>query len=110
MSQVIWIIVNCNSIEEATSIGNEMLKKRIIGCFDVYPRHLAAYFWPPKSEKIETAKGAMLILETFDDNYDSISKEVKNLHSDDLPFVGYTEMKGISEEYLNWMNGELIKK
>ena len=107
MNQVIWILVNCNSLEEAKSIGKAILKQRLSACFDVYSRNLAAYFWPPKSRKIETTTGAMLILETFRDKYNLVTKEVKKIHSDDLPFIGYLEMKGISEEYLNWMKGEL---
>ena len=65
MNQVIWILINCNSIKEAKFIGSEVLKKRVSTCFDIIPRHLTSYYWPPKSGKIETNKGATLILETF---------------------------------------------
>jgi len=107
MNQVIWLLINCNGTEEATNIGNTLLKQRLVCCFDVYKRHLAAFFWPPKTGKIETSKGAMSVLVTFKENYNSIIQKVKKLHSDDLPFIGYVEMKGVSKEYLNWMKGEL---
>lgn len=107
MAQVIWILVNCNSIKEAKLIGKEVLKKRLAPCFDIIPRHLAVYYWPPKRGKIETSKGATLILETFKGKYNSIAKEVKKLHSDKLPFIGFIEIKGISRDYINWMKGEL---
>ena len=84
MNQVIWILVNCNSLEEAKSIGKAILKQRLSACFDVYSRNLAAYFWPPKSRKIETTTGAMLILETFRDKYNLVTKEVKK-NSDGIP-------------------------
>lgn len=109
MTQPVWVIINCNSTKEATSIGNEILKERLASCFDVFNRHSASFFWPPKSGKIETAKGAMLILETLENNYDSIILKVKKLHSDKLPFIGYLKMEGVTKEYLNWMEGELKK-
>jgi len=107
MNQVIWILVNCASIKEAKSIGKAVLKKRFSSCFDIIPRYLASYYWPPKSGKIETIKGATLIFETFRDKYNSIVKKVQKLHSDKLPFIGFIEIKGISKDYINWMRGEL---
>lgn len=107
MNQIIWILVNCNSLKEAKLIGREILKKRICSCFDIIPRHLASYYWPPKSGKIETSKGATLILETLKGKYNPAIKEIKKLHSDKLPFIGFIEIKGISKDYFNWMKGEL---
>lgn len=108
MLQVIWILVNCNSKKEAEFIGGKILKKRLVSCFDIIPRHLTTYWWPPKSGKIETSKGAtFLVLETFSDKYNFIVKEVKRLHSDKLPFVGFIEMRGVTEEYIDWIKGEL---
>jgi len=107
MNKVIWVLVNCNSIKEAKQIGREILKKRFSSCFDIIPRHLASYYWPSKSGKIETTKGATLVLETFKQKYNLIKKEVKKLHSDKLPFIGFVEIKGIDKEYINWIKGEL---
>lgn len=107
MAQVIWVLVNYNSIKEANLIGTKILKKRLCSCFDIIPRKLAAYYWPPKSGEIETSRGATLILETFKGKYKSIGKEVKKLHSDKLPFIGFLEIKGIAKDYINWMKGEI---
>lgn len=107
MHQPIWILINCNSTKEAEFIGNKILKKRFASCFDIIPRHLAVYWWPPKSGKIETSKGATLILETFKEKYNSVVKEAKKLHSDKLPFVGFIEIKGVEKAYINWVKGEI---
>jgi uncharacterized protein involved in tolerance to divalent cations len=107
MNQTIWILVNCNSLKEAKLIGREILKKRLASCFDVIPRLLASYYWPPKSGKIETSKGAILTLETSKDKYNFNVKEIKKLHSDKLPFIGFIEIKGTSKDYINWMKREL---
>lgn len=105
--KVIWVLVNCNSVKEAEKIGKAILKKRLISCFDIIPRHSAFYFWPPKSGKIEKSKGAILVLESFRNKYNSITKEVKKLHGDKLPFIGFIEIKGVSSDYANWIKGEV---
>lgn len=108
MSQVIWVLVNCNSIKEAQSIGRVALKKRLSSCFDIFSRYSTSYFWPPKTKKIETSKRAvLLVLESFEEKYKSIVKEVKKLHTDELPFIGFIEIKGVSKDYINWMREEL---
>jgi uncharacterized protein involved in tolerance to divalent cations len=107
MIQVIWVLVNCNNIKEARLIGKEVLKKRLCSCFDIVPRHSAFYYWPPKSRKIEKSQGAILIIETFKEKYNSVVREAKKLHSDKLPFIGFIRIEGISKDYLIWMRREL---
>lgn len=107
MYQTIWVLVNCNSTKEAEKIGRKILKMRYCSCFDIIPRYLAVYFWPPRSGKIEKAKGAILILETFREKYNLKKKEVKKLHTDKLPFIGFLEIKGLDREYVKWVRGEL---
>lgn len=107
MNQVIWILVNCNSIKEAELIGKKILKKRMCSCFDIISRHSAYFYWPPKSGKIEESGGAILILETLKGKYNLAAKEVRKIHSDKLPFMGFIEIKGVSKEYVNWARGEI---
>ena len=116
MNQVIWVLVNCNSKKEAEKIGRKILEKRFCSCFDIIPRYLAVFYWPPteqarygqaQSGKIESIKGATLVLETFIEKYNLIKKEIKKLHSDKLPFIGFTEIKGLDKEYINWIKGEI---
>jgi len=107
MAKAIWILVNCNSKKEAEKIGYHILKLRLASCFDIVPRFLAAYYWPPQSGKIERQRGATLILETFPDKYSQITRKVKKMHSDRLPFIGFIQIEGIDRNYLQWMKNEL---
>ncbi|OGY88995.1 MAG: hypothetical protein A3B30_02800 [Candidatus Komeilibacteria bacterium RIFCSPLOWO2_01_FULL_52_15] len=107
--KIIWILVNCNSITEAKKIGTALLKKRLVSCFDIFERAGAWYFWPPKSGKIETSRGALLILETLPAKVKKIGSEVRRLHSDALPFIGTIEIGTINSRYLRWMKGEMRK-
>ena len=105
--QPIWVLVNCNSDEEGEKIGRTVLKKHLGGCFDIFPRKLTEYFWPPKSGKIEKAGGCLLIIETLLDKYKEVTKEARHFHVDQLPFIGYIQIHGVSNQYLKWLQGEL---
>lgn len=102
-----WALVNCNSFKEADLIGKVVLRKRLVGCFDVVPRLIARYFWPPRSRKIESAKGCILILTTVEKNFSPIQKLVKKFHSDKVPFIGSVEIKNINPDYLKWFKQEI---
>ncbi len=105
--KAIWVLVNCNSKEEALKIGNALLDKRLASCFDIFNREVARYFWPPKTKQIEESKGALLILETFKEKYKKLAEEAEKLHSDKEPFIGFIRIEGLKKSYFNWMNGEI---
>ena len=105
--KILWVLVNCNTVKEADAIGKRVLRRRFASCFDIFPRSAARYFWPPKSGKIETAKGCLLVLETLPRYFKKIEKKVKRMHSDALPFIGSIEIGNVDQKYLTWMRGEL---
>lgn len=107
MKSIIWVLINCNSVKEADKIGSELLKKRFISCYDILPRLKTAYFWPPKSKKIETGKGTVLIGITLPRNLNKAFKVVEKLHSDKVPFFGSLKIDNVNEDYYKWLKGEI---
>src|SRR3989338_7573678 len=105
--KILWVLVNCNTVREADAIGKNILHKRLASCFDIFPRLATRYFWPPKSGKIETAKGCLLVLETLPRYFKKIEEEVNGMHSDTLPFIGSVEIGNVSQKYVQWMGSEL---
>ena len=104
--KVTWLLINCNSRAEADRIGNTLLKQRRIACYDIILRSKAAYFWPPKSGKVETAKGAMLIAVTMPKLVLKVRTTVTRLHSDSLPSINGIAVD-VSKEYFRWVQGEV---
>ena len=105
--KIIWVIVSCNTINEAKKIGQAILKQRLASCFEIIPRLGAWFFWPPKKNKIESAKGCLLVLFTLPKYFAKIEKVVKKLHSDKMPFIGSIELKQVNAKYVKWLKGEL---
>lgn len=107
MRTIIWVLVNCNSVIEGKKIGKDILKLRLTGCYDITPRIESAFFWPPHKNKIQKARGCMLILETLPGNVSKLQKAVKKLHSDKLPFIGIMRI-GVEPAYYQWLQSEIV--
>lgn len=106
--KVTWVVVNCVSLRQADQLGTALLKQRLASCLDIFPRAKTAYFWPPKSGKIESAKGAMLVLDTLPTKVSAVRKLVKKMHSDTLPFIGSFAIN-VEPAYYKWVVSELRK-
>lgn len=83
------------------------LRLRLTGCFDVFPRLKTAYYWPPRSGRIATGRGALLVLETLSRKLKSLTAIVKRLHSDELPFIGSVRIEEVNPAYRRWLQQEL---
>lgn len=105
--EIIWVVVNTNNAREANKIGKAALKKRLCACYGLIPRIKSVYYWPPKSNSLETSRGPLLTLETLPKYYSQIIKLVKSLHSDKVPFIGQWEMEDVEKDFYNWLKKEL---
>lgn len=105
--KILWVLVNCNTVEEAKTMGKAALNNRLAACCDIFPRLATYYFWPPKSGKIETAKGCLLVMETLQKHFKELEKLIKKIHSDKLPFIGSVEIDNIHPNYMKWLRDEL---
>lgn len=107
MRSVIWVLVSTVNYKQADKIGRAVLKQKLCACYGIYPKLKSVYFWPPKSGRTEKSTGPLLVLETLPEKYGEISKTVKTLHSDTLPFIGKLKLDGIETEFYNWMRKEI---
>lgn len=105
-----WVIINCNSKKEADKIGRQLLQQRLVACFDIIPERESSYFWPPRSGKIESIKGSMLIAVTLPSKYSSITKLTRKIHSDKVPFIGRLKIDDVNRDYYLWLQSELKKR
>lgn len=107
-SAVFWVVVSCNSAEEAASIGDAALEARHAACFDVLPKERTRYFWPPQQGTIEEGKGALLVLETLESHVDRLKAVIHARHSDELPFVGALRLEHVDPDVQEWLTKELV--
>ena len=105
--EVIWVVVNTNSVREADKLGRACLKARLCACYGLIPRIKSVYYWPPKSGKLEISKGPILTLETLESKYPEITRMIQKLHSDKLPLIGQWEIEQVTPQFYQWLKGEL---
>lgn len=104
---MILILVTCKNQREAGRIGLVLVKKRLAGCAIVIPRITSFYWWPPRKNKIERSREAILLVKTFQKKFPQIEREVKLLHSYTVPCILATPVAKVSYGYLKWLRGEV---
>lgn len=103
MKDFVLIFVTCCSSEEAETIGNLLVAKRLAACVNVIPEVRSIFFW---EKKISKEKEVLLIAKTRKELFDSLEKEVKRLHSYDVPEIIALPVVTGSKEYLEWIARE----
>lgn len=101
------VLVDCDSVKEADNIGRRILKEQLAAGFDIFSRYKSNFFWPAKSGKIETKRGCLLIFKTLPKYFKELEKLIKEIHSEQLPFIGSIEVDNVSTEFGKWVREEL---
>lgn len=103
--KMVLLFLPCGDDKEAEKISQSLLEKHLIVCAKKTPSS-SAFFW--KGE-IDKANEILLIMESVEENYEEIEKEVRKLHSYEtfvlsaLPVIKYS--KGVED----WLKEGLKK-
>src|ERR1051326_9236334 len=106
MPSIIWVLINSNSKAEAEKIGKTVLKQKLCACYGLVAKLGSTYFWPAGSNRLETSKGPLLVLETLPEKYKQIVKRVRQLHSDQVPFIGKLKIDDVNKDFYKWLKNE----
>lgn len=84
-----------------------LLEKRLAGCIVIVPHVRSFYWWPPKKNKIEKSREAILLVKTLREKFPQIERQVKKLHSYTVPLIAEIPVSRINKEYKKWLEDEL---
>ena len=102
--KMILIYIPCRDRKEAGSIAEQLLEKKLIACANMLPVE-SIYKW--KGE-VQQEKEAVLLCKTRDGYYSDITREVKKLHSYDVPAV--IKLKADSNKsFGDWLYSETFR-
>ena len=95
------VLVTCGSLGEARRIARAVVTKRLAACVNVAVTPVeSTYRWKGKVEK---ASEFLMVLKTTAKRLPALEREVKRLHSYDVPeFIALPIAAG-SSEYLSWL-------
>jgi len=95
------VLVTCGSMREAQRIGKTVVEKKLAACVNILPGGVeSVYRW---NGKVEHAKEVLMIIKTTAAKLRELEREVKRMHSYDVPeFIVQPIIAG-SREYLAWL-------
>jgi len=98
------LFLSCKNIKEADKISGQLLKEKLIVCAKKISIN-SSYLW---NKKIESAQEVLLIMDSVEENFEKINKEVKKLHSYKTYTLLMTEVNKINNNALKWIQKSLL--
>ena len=101
MSRNVVVLVTCGSAKEAKSIADALVRKRLAACVNVLVSPVQSiYRW---KEKVESAKEFLLLIKTSRRRFAGLEKEIRRLHSYEVPEIIALPIAAGSKPYLKWL-------
>jgi len=95
------VLVTCGSLKEGRLIARKVVEKRLAACVSVVTSPVESiYTW---KEKLEQSREFMLIIKTTAKRLIDLERQVKRLHSYDVPEFLVLPVVAGSKEYLEWL-------
>jgi periplasmic divalent cation tolerance protein len=100
------VLVTCGTLLEARRIARVVVTKRLAACVNIVLSPVeSVYRW---KKKVEKAREVLLLIKTTANLLAGLEREVKRLHSYEIPeFIALPIAAG-SREYLSWV-GDCLK-
>ncbi len=100
-------LVTCPSLALARKIALAVVQKRLAACVNVILSPVESFYsW---KGKLERAREYLLIMKTTAKRLSALEREVKRLHSYDVPeFIALPITEG-STNYLSWLEDSVAK-
>ncbi len=87
--------------EEAKKIARHLVEKKLIACCSIIPTVTSIYRW---KDEITEDNEVLMIMKTKAELYSKVEKEIKKLHSYEVPEIICIPINAGSKEYLNWID------
>ena len=99
---MVLLYITCKNKKQARAISKHLLKKRLIACVNIHPIE-SMYWW---KGKLVDDKEFVIIAKTKKNHIKTIRKEVKKLHSYEVPCIMDIDVDA-NEDYLKWVKKEV---
>jgi periplasmic divalent cation tolerance protein len=96
------VLVTCGSILEARRIASKVVRKRLAACANIVLGPIQSiYRW---KGKVQGAREVLMLLKTNANRLDELEREMKRLHSYEVPEFIALPISAGSRDYLAWLN------
>jgi len=99
------VLVTCGTLSESRKIARDVVQRRLAACVNVVRSPMNSYYvW---KGKLEVAREYLLVMKTTLNRLPQLEKEVKRLHSYEVPeFIALPVAAG-SKDYLRWLESSV---
>jgi periplasmic divalent cation tolerance protein len=94
------VFVTCGSVGEAKRIGKAVVEKKLAACANIVVGVESIYRW---KGKVERAREVLVVIKTTAARLRELEREVKRLHSYEVPEFIVLPIVAGSQEYLAWI-------
>ncbi len=98
------VYVPCKDKVEAKKIARNLLNRKLAICINIIGSIESVYLW---KGKVEESYESLLIIKTSGRLIDKVIREIKKLHSYDLPDILSWKIDKITKEVDQWIADEL---
>lgn len=97
----IVVLVTARDTQEAERIARHVVEKKVAACVNIVPGVRSIFRW---EGKVDDAQEVLLILKSRQELFDMLAREVKSVHSYDVPEIIALPIVGGYEPYLKWVS------
>jgi periplasmic divalent cation tolerance protein len=99
------VLITCGSILEARRIASKVVRKRLAACANIVLGPVQSiYRW---KGRVQGAREVLMLLKTSANRLDELEREVKRLHSYEVPELIALPVSAGSREYLAWLGASV---
>lgn len=94
-------LTTCDSVEAATALARELVRRRLVACVNVIPNVLSIYRW--KGDIQEDAE-AILVMKTVAERLPALTAALDELHGYEVPELIVLPVEAGARAYLEWIS------
>ncbi len=100
MKGIKFFYITCPKKKEANKIAAFLVKKKLVACANIVNNVDSIFNWKGRVVK---SKEILVIGKTMNKNIQKIIKNVKRLHSYEVPCVIFFDIKNGNTDFLKWI-------
>ena len=103
MDRPLLVYTTFPDVDSALSVGEDLVRNRLIACLNVLPGMQSVYAW---KGAVERGQEAVAILKTRKGLQDQVHEALKAKHPYETPVILFIEPTGADVATLEWLIGE----
>ncbi|HEX3727810.1 MAG TPA: divalent-cation tolerance protein CutA [Pirellulales bacterium] len=104
MTDILQVVTTTASKEEAERIARAVVNRRLAACVQISGPISSVYHW---QGNVETSQEWQCTFKTRKPHYRELETAIRQLHSYDVPEILAVEVCDGSQDYFDWLCGEL---